>query len=143
MRENEIKREMEARGYATRNDLVNASPAAEPLEIHILPDDGIEAHLMGGYVAVVWNLEKRESRLAGPDGKMYTRVDYERRGNPYIDFISLRQDSVSGQWYRDEDSPVDGGLAAGEATTIIKELQRALLYLKLIQLQNQATPPPP
>jgi hypothetical protein len=89
------------------------------VQVYCLPDDGIEAHTMGEYVAVCWRLKQVKTQRS---------ITYERSGEPYIDFIDVREHN--GEYYCDEDSPVQGGITPHEALQVAEELQRAYEYLK-------------
>ncbi len=56
-----------------------------------------------------------------------TRFD-EREGDPYINFITLRQ--YGDEYCIDEDSPVRGGIGIDFARQIAQELEVACRYLK-------------
>ena len=58
------------------------------------------------------------------------QVTYDRRSKPYIDFVDVRQNQ--GEFYLDEDSPVEGGLSANFAKQIYEELGKAIDYMEEI-----------
>ena len=95
-------------------------------EIVIL--DEKEVHLMGTYVGVIWNVEKKQKTIKGEDGVTYRGEIAVRTGGPYIDFITIREDG-EGEPFEDEDSPVAGGLNTKAAAQIITELYDAISYI--------------
>ena len=74
-----------------------------------------ELHVFGP-VCVAWNLNR--------EGK--------RHGKPYIDFVIMHQTS-GGDWYEDEDSPVEGGISLTTAKTVLYELGQAIEHLENIE----------
>ena len=97
----------------------------EPSIYHL---ENKEVHMFGDYVAVVWNCEQEKRTLKGEDGIIYRADVPVRNGTPYIDFISLQHDGE--EVYEDDDSPVDGGLNAGQALQVAQELELAARYLE-------------
>lgn len=55
-----------------------------------------------------------------------------RLGKPYIDFVIMRQ-TTGGNWYEDEDSPVEGGISLTTAKTVLYELEQAIEHLENIE----------
>jgi hypothetical protein len=98
---------------------------------YLLPEK--EVHMVGQYVAVCWNRRTRSEVIEDPvtDVTMTTETRY-RDGKPYIDFMDIRLDRVSGELYEDEDSPVQGGLSAEFAEEIARDLVRAVEYLRSV-----------
>jgi len=90
-----------------------------------------EIHMMGDMVAVCWNLETREKKITIA-GIEYIGLEQTRSGNPYIDFVWIRQDNQTDEPYEDEDSPVDGGIDTETAQQLIDELTIAIQYLEQI-----------
>jgi len=95
----------------------------------ILENSGKEAHMMGDFVAVCWNVSPRTKTIT-KDGMKYKAEVYERdpKAKPYIDFITLREDED--EVWEDDDSPVEGGLSLEMAKKIRGELDKAIEYLK-------------
>lgn len=90
-----------------------------------------EAHMMGDYVAVCWNMHKVKRTLRGPDDIVYMAEVWERTESsraPYIDFIDVREDS-DGTFYKDDDSPIHGGLDPKTAIKVAIELKEACDYI--------------
>lgn len=98
------------------------------MEPKIVILDEKEVHLMGSYVGVVWNVEKKQKTIKGEDGMTYRGEIAVRTGEPYIDFITIREDG-EGEPFEDEDSPVQGGLDTKAAAQIITELYDAISYI--------------
>ena len=95
-------------------------------KIHIL--DEKEVHLMGSYVGVVWNTLLEKKQIKGVDGITYRAEVPVRSGEPYIDFITVRE-YENDTPVEDEDSPVQGGLNTKAAAQIITELYDAISYI--------------
>lgn len=95
--------------------------------VYMMPDDGIEAHMIGEYVAVCWRLRETKT-VTGTKNNQQIHITYERSGEPYIDFLVIREHQ--GEPYRDEDSPVEGGISPHEALVIADELQKAIAHLE-------------
>lgn len=92
--------------------------------------EGKEAHILGEYVGVVWNTKRQKKTIKGEDGLEYVAYMPVRDGEPYIDFLWIRE--MDGEVFEDEDCPVDGGLSAKEALKVSKELVLAVEYLKTV-----------
>lgn len=102
---------------------------ATEVQVYLLPDDSMEVHMIGEYVAVCWRLkENRVEVEAGSKINRTINITYERSGEPYINFLEIREHN--GEYYRDEDSPVEGGFTPREALIVAEELQRAYAYLE-------------
>ena len=95
-------------------------------KIYIL--DEKEVHMIGNYVGVVWNVTKKQKTIKGEDGVTYRAEVPVRDGDPYIDFISIREYDNDTP-VEDEDSPVEGGLNTKAAAQIITELYDAISYI--------------
>ena len=91
-----------------------------------------EVHMLGDYVGVVWNTVRKKKTLRGEDGLTYEAYAPDRNGNPYIDFLWIREAEPDGEIWEDEDSPVDGGLSGEEALQGSQELVLAVEYLKTV-----------
>lgn len=101
----------------------------ESVDVYIYQFDETELHMVGRYVAVRWNTREIKRKIKGDDGTTYTALVTERDHGPYISFVTLRE-SRKGEYYLDEDSPVDGGISASEAERVVKELTWAVEYIK-------------
>ena len=90
-----------------------------------------EIHMIGDSVAVVWNTKPDKKTLV-KDGVKYTAQVRVRAGNPYIDFVTVREyrGNDGPDFVEDDNSPIEGGLSAADATAISKELTAAVEYLK-------------
>lgn len=100
--------------------------------ILILPDASQEVHFPEGNftVAVCWNISEVRKTIKGNDGLTYKAEVYERRtAEPYIDFVAIRE-YEKGDFVKDEDSPVEGGLSTVRAKEIAEELIRAAQYIE-------------
>lgn len=97
-----------------------------PITIHHLRER--EIHMVGDAVGVCWNTKSEKRAIEGTDGQTYVANVPMRRGDPYIDFVTIRH--REGLVWEDEDSPVDGGMAANYAEGIVQELQAAIAYLR-------------
>ncbi len=108
----------------------------QPKAIYILKQERKEAHMIGSYVGVCWNIRRRNEirTIIGADGLTYTATAeiWERYGDPYIDFLEVLQGN-SGEYYGDEDSPVQGGMSIDFAQLIVSELNSAIAYLQSIK----------
>jgi hypothetical protein len=101
-------------------------------KIYTLKDSNQEAHFPDGNdtVAVCWNIKQTTKSIKGEDGLTYKAEVWERQKvEPYIDFIALREYD-KGDFVKDEDCPVDGGLSVNSALRISEELIRAAKYIK-------------
>ena len=102
-------------------------------KIMILPDVCQEVHFPEGNstVAVCWNIHTVTKTIKGSDGLTYKAEVQERRpkAEPYIDFVALRE-YEKGEFVKDEDSPVVGGLSTVRAKEIAEELIRAAQYIE-------------
>lgn len=96
-------------------------------KIYRLTNTEKEAHFPDGNqvlrraVAVCWNISTEDYEdwyIPAPE-------------YPYISFLTVREDR--GDYYQDEDSPVEGGLSPVEALEIAEELKRAVNYLSRLQ----------
>lgn len=97
-------------------------------KIYILDESEKEVHMFGNSVGVCWNLEEDEKHLKGKDGIVYKAKVKIRSGDPYIDFVNIRE--RDGEFYEDEDSSVAGGISIEFAKKILGELQLALEYIE-------------
>ena len=95
------------------------------IQKYILGDK--EIHMMGQYVGVCWNLSKATKQVQ-VQGETFSRQVKHRTGKAYIDFVSIRE-TRTGEFYQDDDCPVDGGLNLQEAIVIKQELEAAIEYL--------------
>jgi len=101
------------------------------IEIRILENSEQEAHVIGNYVCVCWNL-RRTAQIIQYDS--YTGlpivggVTWERDNNPYISFTSIGEHE--GNYYADEDCSVEGGLSASEALELTEEIIAAIRYIQ-------------
>jgi len=98
------------------------------MESIILKNSEQEVVMLGDYVGVCWNVEEVEKRITGEDGLIYKTKVWERKSEPYIDFIWIRE--YDDGMYKDEDSPVVGGLNVETSKKIIEELEKAIKYLE-------------
>ena len=87
-----------------------------------------EIHMVGESVAVVWNT-KPDKKTIEQNGVKFTAQIRVRSGDPYIDFVSIREYG-KGEFVEDEDSPAAGGLSVRRAEELSKELAAAVEYLK-------------
>lgn len=86
-------------------------------------------HMVGDFVAVC-SKASVVKRAVTVDGVEYTaKVNTPVLTDAYIDFVDLRQDR-GGEWYEDDDSPVEGGLAITHAQKVADELNKAIEYIK-------------
>ena len=94
-----------------------------------------DVHMMGDYVGVVWGIKKVKKTIYAGDGVTYAAEVWERKPDspitqyPYIDFLDIREDSM-GDFYADDDSPVQGGLSVKSAMQVAKELAEAVHYIQ-------------
>jgi hypothetical protein len=107
--------------------------------IKVYEIDNKEIHLMGEYVAVVYNLETRkETKSFEKDGLTYTAnlQTKVRKGDPYIDFVNIKEDN-DGSFWDDEDITV-GNMDIECARDVANELLLAAEYLeKLLEKENE------
>jgi hypothetical protein len=107
----------------------------QPKAIYTLKQENKEAHMVGSCVGVCWNIRHRnETRtIIGADGLIYTATAelWERYGNPYIDFLTVLQDK-DGEYYENDNNPVEGGVSIDFARLIASELNSAIAYLHFI-----------
>jgi len=96
--------------------------------IYHLPEK--EVHILGKYVGIVWNTVNKKKTLKDASGFIYVAYVPLRNGNPYIDFLWIRE--IDGEMFEDENSPVDGGLNAEQALQVSRELALAVEYLKTV-----------
>lgn len=89
-----------------------------------------EIHMLGDSVCVRWNLS-HETKTTVIEDVTYTGNVYKRRGDPFIDFVWMRQ--YDNGWYIDDDSPVDGGLNPEFATALSEELKLAVQYIEWLK----------
>ena len=89
-----------------------------------------EVHMIGESVGVVWNTIRKKKTIKGDDGLTYEAYTAVRNGDPYIDFVWIRE--RDGEVWEDDDSPVDGGLGGEEALKLSQELVLAVEYLKTV-----------
>lgn len=112
----------------------------QPKAIYTLKQENKEAHMIGSYVGVCWNIRKRTEirTIIGEDGLTYTATAelWERYGDPYIDFLEVLQ-GEGGKFYEDEDSPVQGGMTVDFARLIASELNSAIVYLQSIITERE------
>ena len=90
-----------------------------------------EIHMVGDSVAVCWNCN-RKMKTIEKDGVTYKGEVHVRQGTPYIDFVSLREYD-DGEFFEDEDKPVDGGLSKSCALQIANELKLAYEYINYLE----------
>jgi hypothetical protein len=95
------------------------------VEIYILEDRCMEAHMIGEYVGVCWKITSSSELI--PDWDGYVKKQSIRTGKPWIGFLWIRKDG-SGEIYLDDDSPVDGGFHVDAARKIRTELEWAIAY---------------
>lgn len=112
------------------------------VKIYMLKNDELEVHMMGKYVGVVWQLHEVKKQIKGEDGVTYSAVVLERRTptqkwehSPYINFYDIRQDS-DGEYYKDDDCPILGGLSEDSAFVLAQELTAACDYIKHKEWEN-------
>lgn len=108
------------------------STPIKPIAIHLLER---ELHMISNCVAVCWNT-KNEPKTIEKDGIKYSADARVRSGKPYIDFVTVREFSGSGNekvLAEDEDKPCIGGMSAASALAFAKELTKAAEYLKQIE----------
>ena len=98
--------------------------------------DEKEVHLMGSYVGVVWNTHPERRQIKGEDGLTYRAEVPVRSGDPYIDFISIREYDNDTP-VEDEDSPVQGGLSVDAAARVAIELTEAIEYIKRVSKEGK------
>ena len=98
--------------------------------IYTLPEMRREVHMMGSYVGVCLRIEQ-EKKVIMQDGIKYLGETWVRNDSipPYIDFLDIRQDK-DGVAYKDDDSPVRGGLSVNNAIQIAQELAEAIHYIQ-------------
>jgi hypothetical protein len=88
----------------------------------------IEAHMIGSYVGVCWNIKEVEENRINLEGHRIKVITSLRVGKPYISFPWIDDDS-----YERSDSTVGGGLSLEQAEQVLKELQWACGYIKEVQ----------
>lgn len=111
----------------------------KPMEPKIYILDEKEVHMIGEYVGVVWSVTKKQKTIKGEDGVTYRAEVPVRDGDPYIDFISIREDNYPNgdtETYEDEDSPVQGGLSVSTAAKIAVEIHEAIQYYNKVTMQE-------
>lgn len=94
-----------------------------------------EVHMVGDCVGVVWNTRREKRILTLEDGVKYRAEIPVREGEPYIDFFTIRESD--GEFYEDDDSPVQGGLDCKFAEQIAEELRAAIEYFKQVASRAQ------
>lgn len=100
------------------------------VKVYRFSDTEREVHMVGEYVGVCWPLKLVERSEDG------WPVSYHERGKrPYIDFVWIRQAEKTGEYWIDEDSPVQGGFSVEAAEQIAKELLLAVEYMKGLKKQ--------
>lgn len=102
------------------------------VKIYKLEDAGQEVHFPEGNtaVAVCWNIICRTKSIKGEDGLTYKAEVWERSSyQPYIDFVLVRENG-EGEFSKDEDSSVAGGISLKVAERISRELTTAVNYVK-------------
>lgn len=92
----------------------------EPVRIINIPSERLEVHVMGNYVCVCWGF----TSVRDAAGLRLVKRDY-----CYIDFCLVRETS-SGEYYLDEDNPMEGGINSAIALEVIEELKKATEYIK-------------
>jgi hypothetical protein len=88
-----------------------------------------EIHMVGDAVGVCWNIHHTTRTIKGEDGLTYRAEVPVRDDDPYIDFVTIREEEGDTPW-EDEDSPVEGGMDVEYAEEIVQELQWAIAYLR-------------
>lgn len=90
--------------------------------------DSVAVHMVGKYVAVCCNMKSKIKTIIDEGREYDTKICVPDLSSPYIDFIDLRSDY--GEWYVDEDSPVEGGLSPEIAEKVAAELLLAVEYMR-------------
>jgi hypothetical protein len=86
-----------------------------------------EVHMTGQYVGVCWNLSQINKEVEA-DNTVYSAKVKVRSGKPYISFLSIRE-AGKGEYYEDNDSPIDGGIELQTAIVVKQELEAAIDYM--------------
>ncbi len=100
------------------------------VKIYQLKDISREVHMLGKYVGVSFHLKHTSRITTDKNTKTITETwapDYTSA--PYINFYDIRQGS-DGEYYKDDDSPVAGGLNPQSAITVAIELKQACDYIQ-------------
>ncbi len=107
------------------------------VKIYQLKDISREVHMVGKYAGVSFPI-KSVKKVITQDGTKYVAETWEHDSTrvPYIDFYDIRQGS-DGEYYKDEDSPVQGGLSPHEAIVIAIELKQACDYIQNREWEKQ------
>lgn len=92
--------------------------------------------MFGECVAVCWATRKVKKTL-NHMGVEFSATVCERANGPYIDFMTVNRDVDSGEFYADEDSPVDGGLSVEMAEQVFVELGTAIKYLRELEAKHE------
>ena len=95
-----------------------------------------DVHMVGTEVAVRWKVReetKKSTEVLDGQPVLVTRTRRVRRGAPYIDFVWLREDRLTGEIYEDDDSPAQGGLSPEFATSLARQLDEAVRYIHTLQ----------
>src|SRR3989304_715342 len=100
----------------------------DKVKIFQLP--GKAVHKAGDFVGVAWHTREEKKTITGQDGIIYSAQILTRIVKPHIDLISIR--GTEGDYWEDEDSPIAGGFDAQLAEQIIRELQWAIEYIRVI-----------
>jgi hypothetical protein len=103
--------------------------AIESREIEV---DNRILKLFGECVAVCWRFRTVKKTLI-QDGIEFTANIHEKENDPFIDFVAINRDVDSGLWYKDDDSPVSGGLSVEFAEQIAAELAAAIAYIRELE----------
>lgn len=99
-----------------------------PKRVVVCEEQECEAHMMGDYVGVCWNIRMVKEPIEHQGRKVVVSVPH-RSDKCYIDFKRIRESS-EGEAYFDDDSSVAGGISGKAAAAISYELQLALSYIK-------------
>ena len=107
------------------------------VKIYQLKDISREVHMVGNSVGVSFHL-KHYTRLAVSAGTRSVTETWVRDpdSTPYINFYDIRQGS-DGEYYKDDDSPVQGGLSPHQAIVIAIELKQACDYIQNREWEKQ------
>jgi len=101
-----------------------------PLQlVHFFNDR--EVHMVGENVGVCWNLKRVEKETSNS-----ITWEFQRIGEPYIDFVWIRKDATTLEYYEDDDNIGRGGMSIRTAKTVAYELLRAVAYIASLEKEG-------